>query len=267
MSGVVSKVCTACETELPISDFAPRKQSKDGYRNQCRRCRTTKHREWRESEHGAALIESWKASRQFSPKMEGTKVCSQCNKEKPITEFWKHKRYPDGRLPYCSDCGYQQHKRYRETPEGKVKYEEGKKRFFATEKGKALRKKHTRAFAKTAKGKACHRRATNKWYHTRGKPFVYAQLQRRRAAKRQAGAEKITVEQWQSVLDAFGHRCAYCNGSGKLTQDHVEPLYRGGRHVVENVVPACMSCNGSKQARLILEWVWAGPERFTGIVA
>jgi 5-methylcytosine-specific restriction endonuclease McrA len=31
--------------------------------------------------------------------------------------------------------------------------------------------------------------------------------------------------------------------------DHVEPLFWGGPHTVDNLVPACMSCNRSKGPR------------------
>lgn len=36
--------------------------------------------------------------------------------------------------------------------------------------------------------------------------------------------------------------------------EHVIPVSRGGKHVCENIVAACGSCNSSKNDKLIYEW-------------
>lgn len=82
----------------------------------------------------------------------------------------------------------------------------------------------------------------------------------KREAQRRAwkmGASKvdpITPEVWGEILEYFNHACAYClRQDVKLTMDHVIPLSKGGDHTVQNLVPACKSCNSSKNARPI--WV------------
>lgn len=46
------------------------------------------------------------------------------------------------------------------------------------------------------------------------------------------------------------YTCQYCGRQGKdLTLDHVIPRHRGGKHVWENVVAACKSCNHRKAGR------------------
>jgi hypothetical protein len=48
------------------------------------------------------------------------------------------------------------------------------------------------------------------------------------------------------------HICAYCGGDFsylKLTRDHINPIYRGGRDTWMNVVTACRSCNEKKSDR------------------
>lgn len=73
---------------------------------------------------------------------------------------------------------------------------------------------------------------------------VYRQ---RRKAKERALPATLTVEQWRAVLAAYKHKCAYCGrGDVKLTQDHVVPVAKGGGYVVQNIVPACLSCNSKK---------------------
>lgn len=56
----------------------------------------------------------------------------------------------------------------------------------------------------------------------------------------------LTVAEWERVLAAYEGRCAYCGCEGPMTIDHLVPVMAGGEHVVENVVPACLSCNSKK---------------------
>ena len=56
----------------------------------------------------------------------------------------------------------------------------------------------------------------------------------------------LTDEQWSALQAAWGG-CAYCGAIGDaLQRDCVLPLSRGGRYTLENIVPACRSCNTSK---------------------
>lgn len=72
--------------------------------------------------------------------------------------------------------------------------------------------------------------------------------QRRRAQKTGAALNDFTHEQWLVLQEAFQHCCAYCGKhlKGKLTQDHITPLSKGGNHTLSNIVPACRSCNAKK---------------------
>lgn len=46
------------------------------------------------------------------------------------------------------------------------------------------------------------------------------------------------------------YTCQYCGRERhQLTLDHVIPRYRGGQHIWENVVSACVSCNRRKAGR------------------
>ncbi len=46
------------------------------------------------------------------------------------------------------------------------------------------------------------------------------------------------------------YTCQYCGKETRqLTLDHVVPRYRGGRHIWENVVSACVNCNRRKAGK------------------
>ncbi len=79
----------------------------------------------------------------------------------------------------------------------------------------------------------------------------------KRERARLYAASEFAFEDWLMILEVFGHRCAYCNGANlKLTMDHVIAISRGGEHTVENIIPACKSCNSRKYNRPI--WVMVG---------
>lgn len=57
----------------------------------------------------------------------------------------------------------------------------------------------------------------------------------------------------EDVFARWGGRCVYCEAPAAHL-DHVQPISRGGRDVLANVLPACADCNLSKGALTLAEW-------------
>ena len=81
----------------------------------------------------------------------------------------------------------------------------------------------------------------------------------RAARKRKRRMERVehdlTDEQWASLVDAW-RGCAYCGDvESALQRDCVLALSRGGRYTLENIVPACRSCNASKCNDEVTGWL------------
>jgi 5-methylcytosine-specific restriction endonuclease McrA len=71
--------------------------------------------------------------------------------------------------------------------------------------------------------------------------------------------KRITKHRFRArIFLAWGHACAYC-GEQADTLDHVLPRSQGGLTVMENLVPACRRCNGSKSSADWREWFAAQP--------
>lgn len=72
----------------------------------------------------------------------------------------------------------------------------------------------------------------------------------RKANAAQGVVEPIAAPDFAAILETYGHACAYCGvpfTSRKRPElDHVVPLSKGGEHVAENIVPACVPCNRAK---------------------
>lgn len=74
-----------------------------------------------------------------------------------------------------------------------------------------------------------------------------------RRARRQNQDGGLTVSDWLVLLDFYEHKCVYClEAFDNLEQDHVIPLSLGGKHSLENVVPACLPCNRHKGSSIMI---------------
>lgn len=65
----------------------------------------------------------------------------------------------------------------------------------------------------------------------------------------------LSDEQWAALQEAWGG-CAYCGATGTaLQRDCVMALSRGGRYTLDNIAPACRSCNASKSNDEVTSWM------------
>ena len=78
----------------------------------------------------------------------------------------------------------------------------------------------------------------------------------RKRSRRMARVEHdLTPEQWLALQTAWGG-CAYCGATDRpLQRDCVLPISRGGRYTLDNIAPACGSCNASKCNDEVTGWL------------
>ncbi len=82
-----------------------------------------------------------------------------------------------------------------------------------------------------------------------------ARLSRKRRRKVASRDNDLTAEQWEALLAAWSG-CAYCGAPDvPLQKDTVLAISRGGRYTLDNVVPACRSCNASKGNDEVTGWM------------
>lgn len=146
------------------------------------------------------------------------KVCRDCRAWTPLSKLIPGKKHSGGRAGLCHRCA---HGRY-----GSGNYKRNRARIIA---------------------RVLHWQRRNKF-------SVSAYKAKTAASRRVAiGTDTITGEQLRDVFDAFEGLCAYCSAPAD-TMDHATPLSRGGRHVVENILPACRSCNSRKHTKTLDEY-------------
>ena len=78
----------------------------------------------------------------------------------------------------------------------------------------------------------------------------------RKRKRRMARVEHdLSPEQWTALQAAWGG-CAYCGATATpLQRDCVLPISRGGRYTLDNIAPACGSCNASKCNDEVTGWL------------
>jgi hypothetical protein len=68
-------------------------------------------------------------------------------------------------------------------------------------------------------------------------------------------AHDLTAVEWSALRERWAG-CAYCGATtGTLQRDCILPISRGGRYTLQNVVPACRSCNSSKCSAEVTTWM------------
>jgi 5-methylcytosine-specific restriction endonuclease McrA len=82
-------------------------------------------------------------------------------------------------------------------------------------------------------------------YHAAHPEYKRAKDHAYRARKIAAGGS-FTGAEWRDLVARWGNLCAYDGRAGPLEPDHRLPLSRGGTNFIENILPACRSCNGRK---------------------
>lgn len=75
--------------------------------------------------------------------------------------------------------------------------------------------------------------------------------QNRRRARLAGNGGSHTVAEWDAILEAHGHKCAFCGAGGKLTEDHIWPIEHGGPDFAWNLRPLCGTCNCSRTYTLL----------------
>lgn len=204
--------------------------------------------------------------------LEGTavdrKLCAKCGVELPLSEFVTVKSRNTYRLfSWCKPCKREYSKQlyHNQTEEKKAAAKETQKKYVEANREKVLasRKKwreenperyaaRKQEYYLRTRERDRERKAGYKARYVReNKERVNNTTQRRRARKKQNGVCVVTAKELQRI---YSSPCLYCGSTTQISVDHVIPIYRGGRHSIGNLVPACKACNSSKGTKLITEW-------------
>jgi hypothetical protein len=89
-------------------------------------------------------------------------------------------------------------------------------------------------------------------------PRALAPIRKAASAQPPIDPECRLIPKWLrfQVLKRDRFKCRYCGAPSRaawLQVDHVIPVAKGGKTVIENLITACEPCNGGKSANLLTE--------------
>lgn len=94
-----------------------------------------------------------------------------------------------------------------------------------------------------------HKARSRAWF--KAHPSVRRAAVLRYRGHKAGNGGKLTAADWRRILEAHGHKCAFCGVDGKLEADHIVPVSKGGPSDPENIQPLCRRCNVRKGNRVL----------------
>ncbi len=124
---------------------------------------------------------------------------------------------------------------------------------------KSRRNKAKRQRRKTDSQWRAEQLARSRNYYRQHREIYYVNVRKRNALKK---AAEVNLQGMQDFVKAVKSKpsaiCYYCQKRVPIADvhlDHIVPLIKGGMHAVENLCVSCSTCNRSKGAKPLIEWV------------
>lgn len=219
------KVCRKCREAKAVDLFSPDTRATDGLQPQCRKCQTSQTKAKRDSD-----IEAANAKRR-----------AYYAKNKAMFATWS-KGYRERHSDQIKVDKKAYYDRVKLDPEWQLQQKE------LREVNKGRKSRYDVTYRERNPGK-CNARA-KEW--RRKNPEKRSAIMKSYSARRRAncadGDSTAAIYEWEKaavkVCYWCGKKCAK-----DYHVDHYEPLARGGRHVITNLVIACPPCNRKKNAK------------------
>lgn len=217
-----TKVCIKCGKELP-RDLIHFWKHKKGLKGKCKECMG--------SSYGVHVLNK------PGNDDDGYKFCTTCKERLPNELFNMDGNRLSSR---CKKCEAKRNRRYYVAHADEIR---AKSRIGSSERHKVYYSTHQLEY----KAGLRRRRKSN--------PDLYnSYIQKRLALKRNLPAT-LSVEEWRKCKLHFNNECAYCGKPHKRpTQEHFIPISKGGNYGRDNIIPACLSCNPSKNDKDFFYW-------------
>jgi 5-methylcytosine-specific restriction endonuclease McrA len=257
----MDKRCSVCkEVKDTDTGFHRSKQSKDGYKPLCKKCKRLEQDRYVLA-RGGKLRYKGKVG-------EGEKYCTKCELPLPISDFHPKSSWCRG----CRKTTQEEHSRKLGVPKKRKRNPEHIKQglkecfkcnrvlpvgdFSPVARGYAglacWCKDCSNGAAKEPKKRAALTASTREWRKdNESYRLQHRQHQQKRRASKQAGDDGTVTTQFMVELYAT-KTCYYCKKfvePDKRTADHKTPISRRGLHSTNNLVMSCGRCNSSKGDR------------------
>ncbi len=281
-----TKLCESCKLTKPSSGFTPTKGRRLALARFCMDCQAASRRRDKPRKPFARSKNAAKNSRAYRARLAEResvavpkdRLCISCKANKPFTAFARCKSEKAGIKRICRKCADKKRRLARALP---------KKPPCETRKcNDCQRQLPQKSYSKKSDSRDglasicrdCARSRMQVWYSRPGNPEKVSEKakiwgaanpdllvairrvskQNRRVAKA-ASEGSFSSSEWVGLVAQFNSCCGYClrgeNIAGPMTAEHMLPISRGGSNYIENIIPACRSCNSAKRNSTLLEFL------------
>jgi 5-methylcytosine-specific restriction endonuclease McrA len=241
--------CNKCDRVLPLNELyfnrTTGKCNKTGFSSNCKECISISRGFGLYSLNDTSIINDIK---------ENYKICQGCNLELPNSdEFFFKKNDRKNGSTHCKVCKGFEYGIHRLNVALKDTLPENHR--YCQECKNLI---HVSEMTNDSLCKECaipKRKLYNQNPEVKESKRMFAH--KRRSLKKKLRND-LTQEEYHETLEYFDSCCVYCeikpNDVQKLQQEHIHPISKGGEYTKANIVPACESCNKSKNNKSIDEF-------------
>ena len=246
-----TKTCIKCEVEkdLTVEYFGKIKDKKDGFNNICKTCKSKYNKQYIiDNKERLTQYQKENYEKNKESLLKEMAIYREKNREK-LTEYarqyWNENR----------EKAKASHKRYRDS--NKVRYAKMQNESYMKNRENILSKQKQYYNENSKKILAQQSR------YGKANPQISALRWQRRRARKENLPSTLTQQQWIKIKDDFNNSCCYCGlteeesyrkFNEQLHQEHFVPLTSGGGYTHNNIIPACRSCNSSKNNQDFFDW-------------
>jgi len=256
------KKCRKCGEEKPLTSeyFRIRKENRDGFSGKCKGCISEEKKEWdnKNKEHVLGYAKTHREDNKeyysdynkqyYQNNKEHLQQYAKGHRDKNIQYYKKYDK--DYYIKNREKKLLYQLQYYKENPDyNKQYYQNNKERI----------SEYSQIYYKN--NRELIRRRCRKW--DKANPDKVRKHTHMYRARKNKLPHTLTIEQWGEIKKHFNGECAYCGVNeethlkifgSQLHQEHFIPLTKGGGYTHNNIIPACKSCNSSKQSKDFFEW-------------
>jgi hypothetical protein len=190
---------------------------------------------------------------------EKHKICLECEEYFPMTNdyFYNNKsNKKDGLNTYCIHCVFKRAQKW--VDDNPEKYKEQK-----------LRKVENKTDIQRQRSRDAANKNRKEGYQKKWRKEHPDKIREYNKDRQTHKKHEISDEEWFDCLDFFDNSCAYCGLSEEKQyemyneQFHKEHVIHNGSNYIDNCVPACTSCNVTKNIKEFNEWYNEDNPNFT----
>lgn len=251
------KHCSKCFEVLPENEsyFNKIKHGKNGLFAECKGCRKDHYENNKEEKLKQRAQYYQENKKQIKEKAKTYRAGNQQRIKQKRSEYYQENKTEILRA----------NKKWRNKNKQKIKeyhknYYDKNKEEILNDAKKYYEENRQRIKEYDAKYRPKYYKENREYYRLRGRKNreknkeIYKMYTQKYRARKNSLISNFTTDQWQQCLTHFNHQCAYCGSTESLEQEHVIPVSRGGHYTPDNIIPACRSCNASKNNKIMQDW-------------